>query len=79
MKDVHPNAERLVRECIGRLRGRLMYSEQEAIDAIQAVIAKPVRQANNGYIATDANKAAPWKPGDPKPTRVIQTWGKRHG
>jgi hypothetical protein len=65
---IDPRAERLVRECIGRLQGRFMYSETEARDTIAAVLAKPVPRKNNGYIATEAVQAQPYRPGiDPKP------------
>lgn len=66
--EVHPRVERIMRECIGRIRGKFMYTETEAVAAIRAVLAKPVRRKNNGYIASgDAPNGKPWNPGDPKP------------
>ncbi len=69
MNEIDPRVERLVRECIGRIRGRFMYEEDEAIDVIQAVIAKtPRRKGKSGYIkSADMPANQPWKPGDPKP------------
>jgi len=64
---VGPQVERVVRECIGRIRGKFMYTEAEAIAAIRAVLAKPVSRKNNGYIASAETMQQPWKPGDPKP------------
>lgn len=66
---IDPRAERLVRECIGRLKGRFMYSEDEARSTIEAVLAKPVPRKNNGYIATaQMQPSQPYRPGiDPKP------------
>jgi hypothetical protein len=69
MNDVDTRVERLVRECIGRIRGRFLYSEDEAKAAIRTVLKKkPARRS--GYIASAETLAAPWKPGDPKPERV---------
>lgn len=66
MNEVDPRVERLVRECIGRIRGRFMYEEAEAIDAIRAVIGKPQKRRSD-YKTSAETMAKPWKPGDPKP------------
>lgn len=70
MREIDPRVERLVRECIGRIRGRFLYTEEEALEAMGLVLKKPVPRKNNGYIATaDSAPRKPWKPGDPKPER----------
>lgn len=66
-EQVDPRVERLVRECIGRIRGRFMYEEGEAIDAIRLVLGKPTPKRRDGYISDAETRAKPWKPGDPKP------------
>lgn len=73
-KSVDPRARKLVLECVGRLRGRFLYSEEEAIDTVRAVLATPISPPkNNSYQYTADLKGKPWKPGDPKPTRAEQT------
>lgn len=39
--DVHPKVEREIRDCIGRIQGKFLWNEQEAIDAIRAVVSRP--------------------------------------
>lgn len=40
-EDVHPKIEREVRDCIGRIQGKYLFNEQEAIDAIRAIVSRP--------------------------------------
>lgn len=64
---VHSGVERLTRELVGRIRGKFMFDEEEAIAEIRRALAKPVSRKNNGYIATSDTQHKPWTPGDPKP------------
>jgi hypothetical protein len=74
--DIDNRVEHLVRECVGRIRGRFLYEPEEALSAVDTAVkklraefAKPKRRG--GYIKTsELSSNEPWKPGDPKPERV---------
>lgn len=76
---IDPRARDIIMQAVGCLQGRFMYSREEAIAEAQKILATPTPTRKGGKVSryTPNPKAAPWKPGTPKPPQVIEQWGKR--